>query len=215
MDGLRDTEHPAGGARRGNSTREDLLAAAERVFARHGFAGASLDEVAGQVGIRRPSLLHHFRTKRELYDAVERRIFEGLNHHLADLATGGGCFERLMRLLLHWLSFMVERPTAARILLRNSSDLISRPADPVEFSWRTVDAFIQIVEEGIATGEFRPISPVVALNILGSAVLGFVCNADQFGQDRRYEAAGSIERTDFEAALERAATGVLGHDRPR
>ncbi|SFR88715.1 TetR/AcrR family transcriptional regulator [Sphingomonas jatrophae] len=196
-------------ATRTGSTREELLIAAERVFARHGFAGASLDEVAEQVGIRRPSLLHHFRSKRELYDAVERRIFEELNAHLTGLEAEGAPFERLMTLLNQWLTFMVERPTAARIILRNSSDLISRPADPVEFSWRTVETFVRLVEEGIAAGAFRPIKPVVALNILGSAVLSFVCNADQFGHRRRYDATGRAERAEFESALRRAAWGVL------
>ncbi len=196
-------------AAQAGSTRTNVLEAAERVFAQHGFAGASLDEIAEQVGIRRPSLLHHFHSKRELYDAVERRIFEELNAHLGECSTTGEPFEQLMTLLEQWLSFMIKRPTAARIILRNSSDLVARTVDPVEFSWRTVDAFVRIIEDGVKAGAFIPIKPIVALNILGSAILSFVCNADQFGEKRRYSFEDPTLRIEFEAALRRAAMGVL------
>jgi len=197
-----------GGVRSG-STREDLLEAAERVFARHGFAGGSLDEVAEQVGIRRPSLLHHFRSKRELYDAVEQRIFEALNEGLPELEAADSYAERLIRLLRHWLTFMINRPTAARIVLRNSSDLISRADNPVEFSGRTVESFTTIIDEGVKSGEFRPIEPIMVLNILGFSILSFVCNADQFGTKRKYDILDNRLQAEFEDNLRRAAMAIL------
>ncbi|MGH7287017.1 MAG: TetR family transcriptional regulator, partial [Myxococcota bacterium] len=49
-------------------TRAAILAAAEAVFAERGFAAARLEDVAARVGIRRASIVYHFRDKRELYD---------------------------------------------------------------------------------------------------------------------------------------------------
>lgn len=50
--------------------REQILAAATRAFARGGFAGTGLDDVATEAGITRVLLYRHFDSKTDLYRAV-------------------------------------------------------------------------------------------------------------------------------------------------
>ncbi len=94
------------------ATPQRLLAAAEREFARHGLAAARLEDVARRAGIRRPSLLHHFRTKDALYAAVVRRAFDALGNALvASMESVAGLAEGFGR-------FLAGRPTLAPLILR-------------------------------------------------------------------------------------------------
>ena len=50
--------------------RDQILAAATRAFARGGFAGTGLDDVAAEAGVSRVILYRHFDSKTDLYRAV-------------------------------------------------------------------------------------------------------------------------------------------------
>ncbi|MBK7974293.1 MAG: TetR/AcrR family transcriptional regulator [Deltaproteobacteria bacterium] len=55
-------------------TRTRALDAAERLFDEKGVDGTSLQQIADAIGIRAPSLLHHFESKEQLLEEVITRL---------------------------------------------------------------------------------------------------------------------------------------------
>ena len=66
------------------STRERILGAAETLFARHGFAGASLRQVTAAANVNLAAVNYHFGSKDNLIEEVFRRRLDELNAHRLD-----------------------------------------------------------------------------------------------------------------------------------
>lgn len=196
---------------RADATRDAILREAELVFAATGFRAARLEDIADAVGIRRPSLLHHFPTKQLLYDDVEQRIFDSM--HLACEARTAGVADPIARLLAHldaWLDFFVSRPSAARIVQRLIADSAIRHDNPVEFSFVVLDDMDRTLAYGIAEGAFVPISTMNFINGVAAGILFFVCNSRQVGEQRRYEPSDPADRAVYRTLLHKLArTAVL------
>ena len=108
---------------RGERTRRAILEAAEALFAERGYAEARLEDVAEAVGIRRASIVYHFRDKRELYDAVLADVFAGLRGRIeASLLAPGPLSRRIPAATGAWVDYVGERPSVARLLLREVAD---------------------------------------------------------------------------------------------
>jgi TetR/AcrR family transcriptional repressor of nem operon len=58
------------------SSKEAILAAARRVAQAHGYSGLNFRDLAVEVGIKAPSIYHHFPSKADLAAAVAKRYWE-------------------------------------------------------------------------------------------------------------------------------------------
>ncbi|WP_049622715.1 TetR/AcrR family transcriptional regulator [Frateuria defendens] len=73
------------------STKERILSAAELLFARHGFEGASLRQLTAEAGVNLAAVNYHFGSKVRLVEEVFRRRLDTLNaRRLAALAKVAG-----------------------------------------------------------------------------------------------------------------------------
>lgn len=107
------------------ATTTRVLEAAIVAFARQGFHGAALADIAAVAGITRPSLLYHFSSKEQLYVAALGAVFADIDA-LITLATGpttpGGSGDvdaaRLIGLIEDFAAFAAARPDTTRLLLR-------------------------------------------------------------------------------------------------
>jgi AcrR family transcriptional regulator len=69
----------------GTDARAALLAAAAEVFARRGFQGASVDEIAARAGYSKGALYWHFQTKHELFFALMEQSVDAPAHEMIEL----------------------------------------------------------------------------------------------------------------------------------
>src|SRR5574341_942153 len=88
-------------------TRERLLKAAERVFARRGYGGASLDDVAEEAGFSKGAIYSNFKNKEDLFLAlVDQHIEERVRDIQRTLATGGQANERAREAARHYIEHL-------------------------------------------------------------------------------------------------------------
>lgn len=71
------------------STRQRILDIALGLFARLGYAGTSVADIAGELGTSKAALYYHFKSKVEILDALLAEPTERYAR-LADRAAGGG-----------------------------------------------------------------------------------------------------------------------------
>jgi AcrR family transcriptional regulator len=103
--------------------RAAILDSALEVFARHGYRGASIDDIAAAAGISKALIYEHFPSKRHLHMALlERHVGELFERLVASAATSEPGEVRLRAGVDAFLSFVEARPDAFRMLFRDAVD---------------------------------------------------------------------------------------------
>jgi AcrR family transcriptional regulator len=169
------------------SSREKILDVAEALFARRGYAGVGLREVAESVGLGKSSLFHHFRNKTELYLAVLGRVLERIEVRLRRaLASRGDALERLDRWVDALIDALAEHPATARLLLRGlfeDDDFAETPeALAAERTLEQILAGIRrLLDEGVAGGALRETASAHTVQtLIGATVYHFA--SGEFGE---------------------------------
>jgi AcrR family transcriptional regulator len=109
-------------------TRRRLIDAAESVFARSGFHGASVEEIAYEAGATSGALYSNFAGKEDLFLALfEERIATDVDEYSEIVAAGATLEEQARGAGDHWMEILRERPNYFPLLIEFWSYAIREP----------------------------------------------------------------------------------------
>jgi len=151
------TTSPSLKAQQSAETREAILAACLRLFAKHGVSGTSIDEIAREAGITKGAVYWHFDSKDALFEAVLERIRvrwqEVVLRPLSNKATP---VARVQALFDGYLELFTETPEIClfmqRVLLEADREFSPRIA---RIFTQTAKFAARILDEGKSRGEIR------------------------------------------------------------
>ncbi|HEY7625084.1 MAG TPA: TetR/AcrR family transcriptional regulator [Candidatus Limnocylindria bacterium] len=149
-----------------NATRERVLRAAERLWAERGVHGASLDEIAKEAAVTKPTVYYYFADKSSLFTAVIASALEELGAGLRPAARRGG---RARDRLASALGYLVSARCSGPRLLRDGGVALT-----VDQTSQARSAFFrhlfspvqQILDEGVRSGELRQMDTAFATQAL-------------------------------------------------
>lgn len=147
-----------------SACREKLLAAALPAFARRGFDGVSLREIATRSGFDVSMIAHHFGSKAKLWFAVVDAIAleDDLTRFRTIIASDLPLPVRLSRVLDRFIDHLADRPEVVMFLARE----VSTPGERLDFLVeRAVRPTYEVLEplwrEAMNARIVEPINPAV------------------------------------------------------
>ena len=160
--------------RNSETTKNQLLDAAEAEFAVTGLIAARMEAIATQTGVTKATIYYYFQSKEELYQAVLERCLVGMLGMAEQLQLD--CLPpdaALVKLLTTMLQCMSENPHVGSILcleaVQNKGKYYPKQLGNILYG-----TIVQILEQGMSLGVFRQLEPRhTAVNIVGACSFYF------------------------------------------
>ena len=173
----------------GEVRRHALIEEAIRAFGRDGYHGASLDQIATAVGIRKQTLLYYFPTKDALLEACLQAAGVRVGETIAEALGVSETYWEKAEAVIHAVFGLAEEwpefPMFVREAGRLGAEGIERFTSVLEpLRARAID----FLQTGMDAGEIRKQDPVLLLFMLYTAVVGSLTEASVLnavvGQDK-------------------------------
>ncbi len=170
------------------TTRDDVVAAAGRLFAERGYHGTSMRDLGRELGLLGSSLYSHVEGKQQLLvEVVDRGAGFFQDAAEAALASEGLAAARLRALIAGHIGVVLDHRPEVRTYLNEASVLDGDLRDGVIAARdRYEEAFRTVLKEGSADGSFRGDIDIAMAAIFILSILNAV--------DRWYREDGRMNR---------------------
>lgn len=186
-----------------SNTHQRILEVAEDVFSRYGYLAARIDDIAQQVGIRRPSLFHHFRNKEALYQAVLDRWIDHQAAYFAQALRDSETQDPVTELEVlvdATFDFLVDNPSYAYLALHTIACNQVKEV-PTEVSTVSMDHWASLLDRGRTAEQFTEATVAECMALIGGMVSFYVAMPDS--RTGLLSAIGEVERERLRTELQR------------
>lgn len=161
---------------RNESIPSDLTAAALDLFVEKGYAATRLDDVAARAGVSKGTVYLYFKSKEDLFKAVIREnIVPVLEAGEAIVAAHQGDSASLLRKILAGWWQQIGATDLAGVPKLMISEARNFPEVARFYHEHAIQRgrrlFVGVLERGVANGEFRPLDPDLAFDIIIAPLL--------------------------------------------
>ena len=155
-------------------TRDAVFDSAATRFARGGFDGVSVDDIARDAGVNKAMIYYHFADKLALYRAV---LADGLSrmgataHGIASSTDTPAT--KLDRFIDAFVRMTEMRPWMPALMLREIAEGAPRlDADTMAHMQVVITSFAAILKQGQESGVFRRVHPILAYEtVIGPIII--------------------------------------------
>jgi TetR/AcrR family transcriptional regulator, cholesterol catabolism regulator len=152
--------------------RDRILQEAVALFYVRGFTGTTLDDIAAELGVTKPFIYTHFRSKTDLLAALCTPTIEMSLAAVANAAKGPGtATDRLRRAMIDFATVVLRRQANIAIFFREEKHLAPEALTEITVLRKKFDRVLsKLLAEGVAAGEFE----IDDVNLAALAIGGMI-----------------------------------------
>jgi AcrR family transcriptional regulator len=152
--------------------RERILEEAVKLFYERGFTGTTLDDIAAELGVTKPFIYTHFRSKSDLLTALCKPTIElSLDAVTRASKAVGSPAQRLRRAIVGFTQVVLSRQANIAIYFREEKNLSPEALAEINALRKKFDRVLsKLLAEGVAAGEFD----AKDLNLAALAIGGMI-----------------------------------------
>ena len=137
-----------------------ILEAGERIFAQHGFRGATMQMIADQAGLPKANLHYYFDSKEKLYRRVVEKIFEIWLQAASSFENSDEPKEAFKLYIYEKMQISRRHPYGSKVWANEVMQGAPIIQDFLETQLRSwTDGRIESIQAWIAAGKIRPVEP--------------------------------------------------------
>ena len=140
--------------------RKLILEAALEVFSKHGFRGATLDQIATQAGLSKPNILYYFDGKEDIHVTLLNQLMDTWLDPLRQIDAAGDPLEEILRYVQRKLEMSHEYPRESRLFANEILQGAPRIGRHLEAELKPlVDEKSAVIQRWIDAGELAQVDP--------------------------------------------------------